>query len=437
MPEQPLTFRRIFLFWIPLAATWLMMAAEGPFIAAVIARMADPKHNLAAYGVSFSLAVLVEAPILMIMGAPTALVKDRDSLIKVRYFTYSLNGILTLVMVALVTPPIFSFVVKTLMNLPEEVTRLSYLCCAVLIPWPAAIGYRRFYQGILIRSHQTRRVAYGTVIRLLSMAATGLCCFMFTELAGSLVGAFALTAGVSTEAVASKVMARSSEKELLARSTPDSKGGSLTYSRITKFYYPLALTSILGLGLHPILTFFVGHSRMAIESLAVLPVINSLAFIFRTAGLSYQEVGIALLGENSVNFRPLRDFAILVGVLVSLCFGIVAFTPLSFIWYSEISGLSQELYRLSILPTRILTIMPGLMMLLSLQRALLVNHMKTQPINVASAIEFAGAIFVLFVGVRGFDLIGANAAALSLLVGRLLANAYLLLPFNRILKSKR
>jgi progressive ankylosis protein len=51
-----------------------MMAAVGPFLAALIARLADPKHNLAAFGVAFSLAVLVESPILMIMGAATALV---------------------------------------------------------------------------------------------------------------------------------------------------------------------------------------------------------------------------------------------------------------------------------------------------------------------------------------------------------------------------
>ena len=30
--------RSILLFWMPLAATWLMMAAEGPFLAAIIAR---------------------------------------------------------------------------------------------------------------------------------------------------------------------------------------------------------------------------------------------------------------------------------------------------------------------------------------------------------------------------------------------------------------
>jgi hypothetical protein len=75
-----------------------------------------------------------------------------------------------------------------------------------------------------------------------------------------------------------------------------------TYLEISKFYYPLALTSLISLGVHPIITFFVGHSRMSLESLAVLPVINSLVFIFRSFGLSFQEVGIALMGEKYKNY---------------------------------------------------------------------------------------------------------------------------------------
>ena len=77
-----LTYKRIFTFWTPLAATWLMMSVEGPFLAAIIARLAEAKYNLAAYGVAFSLALIIEAPIIMIMSASTALVKDRDSFLK-------------------------------------------------------------------------------------------------------------------------------------------------------------------------------------------------------------------------------------------------------------------------------------------------------------------------------------------------------------------
>ena len=87
-----LTQRRILLFWLPLAATWLMMSIEGPFLAAVIARLSQPKYNLAAYGVAFSFAMLMESPVIMIMTASTALVKDRDSLRTLGGFTLRLNA---------------------------------------------------------------------------------------------------------------------------------------------------------------------------------------------------------------------------------------------------------------------------------------------------------------------------------------------------------
>jgi hypothetical protein len=66
MVDGDLTQPRIFRFWLPLAATWLMMAVEGPFLAAVIARLAEPTYNLAAYGVAFSLALVLEAPVIML-----------------------------------------------------------------------------------------------------------------------------------------------------------------------------------------------------------------------------------------------------------------------------------------------------------------------------------------------------------------------------------
>ncbi len=71
--DAPLTNRTVLRFWLPLEATWLMMAAEGPFLAALIARLTDAKLNLAAYGVVTSLAWIVESPIINILSATNAL----------------------------------------------------------------------------------------------------------------------------------------------------------------------------------------------------------------------------------------------------------------------------------------------------------------------------------------------------------------------------
>ncbi|HNX32709.1 MAG TPA: hypothetical protein PKM35_13925, partial [Holophaga sp.] len=98
---------RILRAWAPLEAAWLLMAVEGPYIAAVIARMGDPILNLAAFGVAFPLGILFESPIILIMSASTALVADRDSFAKLKRFTWSLNALITLAMLVFALPPVF------------------------------------------------------------------------------------------------------------------------------------------------------------------------------------------------------------------------------------------------------------------------------------------------------------------------------------------
>ncbi len=430
---KELTYKKIFLFWIPLASTWLMMAAEGPFLAAIIARLAEPKYNLAAYGVAFSFAVLIEAPIIMIMSASTALVKNRDSFIKLRNFTYAINTAITLIMVLFLLPPVFNFVTMDLIGLPENITRLTHTACILLLPWPSAIGYRRFYQGILIRNNLTRRVAYGTVVRLSTMATIAIFCYIFFNFPGSVVGSLALSLGVTAEAVASKFMSQKSVDNLKKDRSIHPKEKPISYRYISRFYYPLALTSILSLGVYPLVTFFLGHSRMAIESLAVLPVINSLVFIFRSMGLSFQEVVIALLGENNEGYKQLRNFSAILGSVVILALAILAFTPLSFLWFQKISGLSLQLSRFAITPTKILTLIPGLSVLIAFQRGILVTNKRTTPLTIATAIEVITIICLLYFTINILGLVGAVSAAIALISGRILANIYLLRPSHKAL----
>ena len=300
--EELLTQRRILAFWLPLAATWLMMAVEGPFLAAIIARLTEPKFNLAAYGVAFAFAIIIESPVIMIMSAVTALAEDAPNFHRLRRFTYVLNLVITVFQVLLLVTPLFDWVARDLMNLPPEVERLTRTSLWILLPWPGAIGYRRLYQGLLIRSNMTRRVAYGTVVRLSTMGTTAFLLYRTGSLPGAWVGASALTAGVCMEALASRFMARSALRDLIE---PASSERTLSYREIGRFYAPLAMTSTISLAAYPVVTFFMGHAAYSLESLAVLPVVNSLSFIFRSPALAYHDTIIALMGERSTpNWCP-------------------------------------------------------------------------------------------------------------------------------------
>lgn len=430
---NPLSLRKIFYFWMPLAATWLMMSVEGPFLSALIARLSEPKYNLAAYGVAFSFALIIEAPVIMMMSASTSLVRSYHSFSKLRIFTYSLNALVTLGMIILIIPSVFYFIAQDLIELPHEVASLTHTALIILIPWPGAIGYRRFYQGILIRNNLTRRVAYGTIVRLTSMSVTALILFLTGNIAGVVVGASALSMGVSMEALASRFMASSVLKQL--KEEEPGSGDNLNHREILNFYYPLALTSMITLGVQPLVTFFMGQSRMALESLAVLPVLTSFVFIFRSFGLSYQEVVIALIGKDGINYKILKKFAlilssILVGILL-----IIAFSPLSDIWFNKVSGLSEDLTQFARIPLMIMGIFPMLTVLISFQRALLVDAKRTKPITFATITEFTGIIIILFICVKLLSVVGVIAATIAFVFGRLCANVYLTDPVLKVIRG--
>jgi hypothetical protein len=424
MSDATLTLARIFRFWLPLAATWLMMAVEGPFLAAVIARLAEPIYNLAAYGVAFSLALVVEAPVIMLMSAATALARNRLSYLRLRTFTHVLNAAVTLAMGVALLPPVFDAVADGLIGLPPEVASRTYLSLLILLPWPATIGLRRLYQGVLIRHGLTRRVAYGTVVRLAAMFSTTFLLARKGGLEGAWVGAAALTMGVSCEAVASRLMAGGALRNLMQ--TPgEATGAASSWVALTRFYYPLALTTLLSLGIHPVVTFFVGNSRASLESLAVLPVIGALVFIFRSLGLAYQEVVIALIGDDHEGYTALRGFGLLLGFGVAVGLSLIAWTPLAGVWFGDVSGLTDELAAFALIPTRILAIIPGLTAILSFQRAILVMRNTTNGITWATVIEVVGVLLVMWISISYFNAIGAVAAAAALLIGRIGANLYL------------
>ena len=119
------------------------MAAEGPFLAAIIARLPDATYNLAAYGVAFALAIVIEGPVMMLMSAATSLVKDRISYTKLRNFSRVLAVGTTLFLLLFLYPPFYRSLVDGALGLPREVADLTYGALWFFIPWPAAIADRR------------------------------------------------------------------------------------------------------------------------------------------------------------------------------------------------------------------------------------------------------------------------------------------------------
>ena len=430
--QDSLNSRKIFRFWLPLAGTWLMMAVEGPLLAAIIARMADAELNLAAYGVAYAFALVAEAPIIMLMSAATALVSGAESYRRLRSFTAFLCLLVTVGMALLLVPSIFDLVMEGLVGLSPEVAMRVYWALLVLLPWPGVIGWRRFYQGVLIRNHQTRRVALATVGRVVIMSLSALLLFSFTGIQGAVRGAIALSCGVVAEMAATRWLSTGAIYMFLHRKDQGTVRG---FRELGRYYLPLALTPFITLGVHPVVTFFLGKGKMPLESLAVMPVIGALTFVFRAVGLSFQEVAIALLGKNLQGWQAIRNFALILAACLSGTLLLIALTPLADVWLRQVSGLSPALSDFSILPLRLMALLPATTVVTALLRAVLMEGQQTRPISTATILE-AGIIFlVLTVLLLEGSLAGAVCAAIAYLIGRLVAMAWMLRPTRKVLQA--
>jgi hypothetical protein len=232
-----------------------------------------------------------------------------------------------------------------------------------------------------------------------------------------------LSAGVVAEALATRVMARAAVGRLLV--APPTADHPLSLGRIARFYYPLALTSLIGLVLQPMLTFFMGRAPSPVESLAVFPVIHALNFVFRALGLSYQEVVIALAGRRFEHAAAVRRFSITLAVGVSVGFAVITATPLAGVWFGEVSGLPPALVAFAILPSLILIPLPALTVMQSYQRGVLVNARWTAPATWATALEI-GVVAVAFPLLTAlFGWAGVVSSGVAFVTGRLAAVGFL------------
>jgi hypothetical protein len=275
-----------------------------------------------------------------------------------------------------------------------------------------------------VRAGLTRRVAYGTVIRLATMSLAAAALAWASSLPGAVIGAAALSCGVVAEAAASRWMAGGVVRALEA--TPRAAGHApLTTEAIVRFYSPLALTSVLSLITLPVITFFMSHSRQPIESLAVLPVVNAFVFLFRSGAFAHQEVVVALTGVRREREPDIRGVTKLLGGLASGGLALVAFTSLADAWFQRVSGLTPEMAAVAITPVRVLLLLPALEYLLAYQRGMLILTRRTRVVTAGTAIEALGIGAALVVCVAGLDLVGALAAAVAMMAGRAGANAFL------------
>ena len=200
--ENGITLRRWSATWWPLAISWMLMAAEPPMLAAVVARLANPHIHLAAYGsVTFPLIGILQAPILTLLSLSTTMSRDWDSFRKGRKIMLFLGGGLTLLYAVIAFTPLYDVVVRDLdrraagsdrTGAPGDVRRAAVVLRG---------GLPAFSSGVLIRFEHSRAVTVGTLLRFTVDALVLVLGFLIGSIPGTVLATGMMVCGVVTDAV--------------------------------------------------------------------------------------------------------------------------------------------------------------------------------------------------------------------------------------------
>ena len=422
-PPARLTRERILHLWLPLAASWLFMAIELPLFTACVARMPHSEVHLAAFGaLVFPVSLVIEAPIIMLLAASTALSSDWASYAKLRRFMLAAGAVLTSVHALVAFTPLYHVVAQHVLGVPEEVEGPARLGLMIMTPWTWSIAYRRFHQGVLIKHDHARAVGIGTAVRLSTNALVLFAGYHLGGVPGIVVGTSGIVCGVVAEAAFIGWAVQPVLNERVRPAPPAAE--PLTRSRFLAFYVPLALTPLVTFLVHPLGSAAMSRMPDALASLAAWPAVHGFLFIPRGVGMAFNEVVVALLGEPDAP-RALWRFT--VGLALILVAVTVAFvlSPLAALWFGVLSGLAPELARVARTAVLCALPLPGLTALQSWYQGLLVHERKTRGITESVVVCLLVASLFLILGVAWQGMTGIYLAQGALTLGGLAQTAWL------------
>lgn len=316
------------------------MSMDNSMVAAIVGRMANPEVNLAAHGsIVYPISLMIEAPIICMLSVSLALCTNRRNYQRLLNYCITICAALTVAHLLVAFTPLFHVVVEGMIGAPKETLLYAQRGLRLMLPWTAAIGMRRFYQGIMIYQGRSKLVTIGTFLRMISMGTTLMIGYSFRSvLYGADVAAIALCVGVVVEGTFAVYFGRKCARLYL----PSPEDTVISWKELALFVFPLILTQILSFAWMSIGSAAMSRMPNPIVSLAVWPVVSGLVNILRSFGMACNETALSLLRYKD-SYKKLLTFTWYVIGASMVLYGLFAFTPIGNIWFETISALSHDL----------------------------------------------------------------------------------------------
>lgn len=394
----------------PLAMTDFAMTLGDVLRPVSLARLPHTEISLAAIGVIKSIAVFLESPIIMILHASTALSKNKKSHEALWTFTLFISGILTSIFLVLCFEPIYNWLFFELFAVSQEIAIAARASFYLMIPWPALIAIRRYYQGYLVRDRQEKSIATAGLIRLLFTVGV-LWIGTLYNFDGTMVAAISLISAVAIETIVVVYYSRRSvEKYPLSE---ENHQIATTVTGVARFYAPLGSTSMLVWAARALIIGIIARAPDGLFGIAVWTAACGFILPIANATRMVQQI---VISSTSIPEQTLLRFAYVVGGGCSVSLLVLGFTPFGISLVNVLLGNNDSIAHAIIPVMQISLLVPLMTAFQNTYQGFLIVMKAHWWINFATVVNAVISLALAAILIK-LKHSGAWAAAIASLVG--------------------
>ncbi len=370
------------------------MSVEGPVSVAVISRLPKPEISTAAFLMMMGVAMWIESPVIDLLSTSTTLARSRQNFAAISRYVWYLIAWVTIIHLLVVFTPIYWFVSDHLLGVERKVSETARFGLAIMLPWSGFIGWRRYLQGVLIRSGRTKPVGIGTAVRMGTIGIVIGLLYLVTSLSGIEIAACALITAVGAEAFyihwASRITIRERFNPEIESLAPE-----IDSRKLFRFHTPLALTTMIMLSTSPLITAALSRMPDPVRQLAAYQVASTLIWLMRTTVYALPETVITLYKRETA--AALRKFCVRLGLVASGLMILLYSTKIDIWFFEVILGAKAELSSLAHLAVISAAALPFIGALQSyLRGTLTANHMTVSRLTAVTGntVAFCAGLLV-------------------------------------------
>ncbi len=414
--RQQLTMGRVLRFYIPLAANAVLIMVETPVVIAGVSRLPDAEVQLAAYGllVALSSALINLAAPLIHTG--NALGRTRRAFRLLRRFSLASCLAVTVLSGLVYLTPAYSVVVEGLLGASPTVSAAALPGTQLMLLSSFSIGYRRFYQGVLIRHGLTSVIGWCTIVRAVVVVAVVWLGVSLASWSGATLAGAALAANAAVECALVTGIAEVMLRRRRGGRWEPGPSLRLTYAAVLRFYLPLALMMFL-IGLtRPIITAAITRMPEPVLALAAFTVAYGLFNLVYSPLYPLVQIIIALV-RDAESYRVVMRFTRLACFAGWLALAGGALSPIADLYLSVVLSVPAHVRAAAMPATVALSLYLLVQGFHNEYQGLLVAARRTLTTQLAAMANLAILALVLLAGVGLGQVSGSVVGSLAYVAG--------------------